>query len=354
MARRISSTKLLACVTLVFSAALTVLYLKIDCVSLNDDNRNAVSIEDPHNDKSLHEGNIIDSDGGRKVKNAPNSELMSNNGDNKDWGYHKLAVIVPFRDRLEELLEFVPHIHTYLNKKHIRHKIIVVNQADTLRFNRGSLINVGVLESGNECDYIAMHDVDLLPLNGDLDYSYPESGPFHIAAPDLHPLYHYHSFIGGILLLTKGDYKMVNGLSNRYWGWGREDDEFYVRLKRAGLLKTTYVEKNGDTIPEYEIRRPVNITSGYKTFKHIHDKKNRPRDNKRYFNQSEKTRRLDRETGLSTVKYDVINHYRLVINDAPVTMLEVKLICDYGQTPWCLKKEDHHLLQNMVTPAPLR
>lgn len=79
-----------------------------------------------------------------------------------------------------------------------------------LRFNRGSLINIGVLESGQDCDYIVMHDVDLLPLNPDLDYSYPESGPFHVAAPDLHPLYHYHTFIGGILLLTKSDFKMVS------------------------------------------------------------------------------------------------------------------------------------------------
>lgn len=26
-----------------------------------------------------------------------------------------------------------------------------------------------------------------------------------------------------------------NGMSNRFWGWGREDDEFYRRLKTAGL-----------------------------------------------------------------------------------------------------------------------
>ena len=39
-----------------------------------------------------------------------------------------------------------------------------------------------------------------------------------------------------------------------------------------------------------------------------------------------------------------------MINGAPLTMLEVKLNCDYGKTPWCLKAEDHHLLQ--ATPAP--
>lgn len=26
-----------------------------------------------------------------------------------------------------------------------------------------------------------------------------------------------------------------NGMSNRFWGWGREDDEFYRRIKGAGL-----------------------------------------------------------------------------------------------------------------------
>lgn len=31
---------------------------------------------------------------------------------------------------------------------------------------------------------------------------------------------------------------LVNGMSNKYWGWGLEDDEFYVRLKEAGLNVT--------------------------------------------------------------------------------------------------------------------
>lgn len=49
-----------------------------------------------------------------------------------------------------------------------------------------------------------MHDVDLLPLNPSLDYHYPPTGHVnHIAAPHLHPRYHYASFVGGILLITK-------------------------------------------------------------------------------------------------------------------------------------------------------
>lgn len=81
--------------------------------------------------------------------------------------------------------------------------------ASLCRFNRAALINVGFLESSNSTDYIAMHDVDLLPLNEELDYGFPEAGPFHVASPELHPLYHYKTYVGGILLLSKQHYQLV-------------------------------------------------------------------------------------------------------------------------------------------------
>ena len=31
------------------------------------------------------------------------------------------------------------------------------------------------------------------------------------------------------------DVSQVNGLSNLFWGWGREDDELYLRMKEAGM-----------------------------------------------------------------------------------------------------------------------
>lgn len=50
-----------------------------------------------------------------------------------DWGPHQLGVVVPYRDRFEELLEFVPHMHKFLNEKKVRHKIFIVNQVDKHR-----------------------------------------------------------------------------------------------------------------------------------------------------------------------------------------------------------------------------
>lgn len=79
------------------------------------------------------------------------------------------------------------------------------------RFNRASLLNVGFLEARrNNCDYIAMHDVDLLPLNKDLYYGFPQKGPFHVSAPFLHPKYHYSTFVGGILIMSLAQFEKVS------------------------------------------------------------------------------------------------------------------------------------------------
>ena len=77
------------------------------------------------------------------------------------------------------------------------------------RFNRASLLNAGFLMSRDRCDYIAMHDVDLLPMNDQLKYSYPSAGPYHISSPSLHPRYHYKTFVGGVLSLTRDQFEQV-------------------------------------------------------------------------------------------------------------------------------------------------
>lgn len=234
---------------------------------------------------------------------------------------HNLAVLVPFRDRFDELIDFIPHLHKFLNLQSINHHIFILNQVDKYRFNRASLINSGFKEIQLKYDYICMHDVDLLPLNSQLSYAYPQNGPFHIAAPDLHPRYHYATFVGGILLISSEHFQLVNGMSNKYWGWGLEDDEFYVRLKDAGL----------------KVSRPENITTGTShTFWHNHDRVKRKRDMTKCYNQQEVTRRRDRNTGLKDVNYNVISKYEMTIDECPFTLFNIALECDHVLTPWCV------------------
>ena len=46
---------------------------------------------------------------------------------------HNLAVVVPFRNRYEEMMEFVPHIHNFLLRQNVNHHIWIINQVDTHR-----------------------------------------------------------------------------------------------------------------------------------------------------------------------------------------------------------------------------
>ncbi|CAB4057855.1 B4GALT7 [Lepeophtheirus salmonis] len=115
---------------------------------------------------------------------------------------HKLCVLVPFRDRWEELLVFIPHLSSFLTNQGVFAKFLVINQSDSLRFNRASLINVGFAESPSDCDYFAIHD-------------------------DLYISPHLDSI--------QKDFIKVNGMSNNYWGWGLEDDEFRARIIDADL-----------------------------------------------------------------------------------------------------------------------
>lgn len=44
----------------------------------------------------------------------------------------KLGIVIPFRERFDELLEFVPHIHLFLKNQDVLHEIFVINQVITL------------------------------------------------------------------------------------------------------------------------------------------------------------------------------------------------------------------------------
>lgn len=145
----------------------------------------------------------------------------------------------------------VPVLHSFLEEQLVKHKFLVLNQTDSLRFNRAALINVvypfswwlmrGCFQVGwyeadrVGCDYLVMHDVDIVPLNPALNYRFPGRGIIrHISAGKYHPIkryclrilslfptwfrYNYKRFIGGVLMLTMGDYQSLNGMSNKYWG----------------------------------------------------------------------------------------------------------------------------------------
>jgi len=47
------------------------------------------------------------------------------------------------------------------------------------------------------------------------------------------------------------------------------------------------------------------------------------------------SRKRDRNTGLSTLKYEVVSDIEMTIAGAPLHFVSVKLECDYKLTPFC-------------------
>lgn len=81
-------------------------------------------------------------------------------------GIPKIAIIVPYRDRLRNLKLFLRNIHPFLSKQPIYYGIFIVEPLGNLTFNKGIAMNAGFVESlkvEQQWDCFIFHDVDLLP-----------------------------------------------------------------------------------------------------------------------------------------------------------------------------------------------
>lgn len=158
-----------------------------------------------------------------------------------------LSIIVPYRDRLEHLRRFIPHIQRYFARdkldRDIPYSLTIVEQANRAEFNAGLLRNIGFALTSEGHDYFCFHDVDYLPVWA--DYSCPalptrviwhgaDKRPHDEGQPNL--LRHDHqTFFGAVVMLGKGHFQQANGYSNGYPGWGYEDADLRERCLACGL-----------------------------------------------------------------------------------------------------------------------
>ena len=152
---------------------------------------------------------------------------------------HKLGVVVPYRDREEQLKSFVSHMSEYLST--IDHTIIVVEQSDDNDFNRGKLLNIGFNSAVKEgCDYVVFHDVDLLPIKA--DYSYTDR-PTHligdIITPEGFDRTLFDEYFGGVTLFPASVFQCLNILRMALLR-GYCCDAFYIAL----LCKKHHISEN--------------------------------------------------------------------------------------------------------------
>lgn len=140
-----------------------------------------------------------------------------------------MTFVIPYRDRASHLNQFLKHYRRLFPDAYF----LVVEQSWSKLFNRAMLFNVGILEQPS--DYYIFHDVDML-VQGVPDYSKP-TNPTHLAthASQFGNKMPFEDYFGGVVLMTDDHVKKVNGWSNRFEGWGGEENEMHHHILRNGL-----------------------------------------------------------------------------------------------------------------------
>lgn len=139
----------------------------------------------------------------------------------------RVAIIVPYRNRSEHLSLLVANLHLFLiHQKVAEYRLFIVEQTDSHKFNRAKLFNVGFDVARQkwraDVDCFLFHDVEYVPAN--------YSNLYLCATQPRHLTSHYRQMVypllfGGIVALSTEQMLRINGFSNRFWGWGGEDDE---------------------------------------------------------------------------------------------------------------------------------
>jgi hypothetical protein len=128
--------------------------------------------------------------------------------------------------------QFVPHYKRLFPSA----QIYVIHQLGNGPFNRGKLLNIGFLFAEGKADAFDLADVDMLAVDGQVDYSFP-SAPTHLAsaASQFNYTMPYPAYFSGHVLLTSAHMRSVNGFYNDYPGYGCEDDCFYRSFLQRNL-----------------------------------------------------------------------------------------------------------------------
>ncbi|XKL66765.1 hypothetical protein PGB90_010185 [Kerria lacca] len=151
---------------------------------------------------------------------------------------YSVAVVIPYRNRANHLKIFMYYIHHFLQKQNIHYKIFVIEQDEKRDFNRGLLFNIGFSEVIKEKRFpcFIFHDVDLLPVNLKNIYACSKY-PRHMAVAIEKYGYKvpYDRYFGGVTSILTDQFLLVNGFSNKFYGWGGEDDDFFNRIRNSGL-----------------------------------------------------------------------------------------------------------------------
>ncbi|KAF6326966.1 beta-1,4-galactosyltransferase 1 [Rhinolophus ferrumequinum] len=205
---------------------------------------------------------------------------------------HKVAIIIPFRNRQEHLKYWLYYLHPILQRQQLDYGVYVINQAGDSMFNRAKLLNIGFREALKDYDYncFVFSDVDLIPMDDRNTYRcFSQPRHISVAMDKFGFSLPYVQYFGGVSALSKQQFLTINGFPNNYWGWGGEDDDIFNRLVFKGM----------------SISRPNAVVGKCRMIRHSRDKKNEP--NPQRFDRIAHTKETMLSDGLNSLTYKVLD-----------------------------------------------
>ncbi len=197
----------------------------------------------------------------------------------------KIAIIFPFREQIDQNRgEHLKYILDYYKKLNLNFDIYIIEQGNDDLFNKGILLNAGhdiIKKSGINYDNEIHHDIDWVPDNKAIEYFFSDQLVAAVKGWD-------RVSTGGIVVVPFSIMDKVNGYSNRFSGWGSEDDNFGARLYNNDI----------------KIFRPK--YGKYKNLEHIKSTKIKGLENKKRHNIYEDELLNGFNSGLSDLKYEII------------------------------------------------
>ncbi|XP_047481843.1 beta-1,4-N-acetylgalactosaminyltransferase bre-4-like isoform X2 [Penaeus chinensis] len=169
------------------------------------------------------------------------------------------------------------------------HRGTVSFQTGDMEFNRAKLLNIGyaLAQKFGPYDCYAFHDIDCVPKDDRNLYNCADQ-PRHLGVGMEKFTYKipYDTFYGCACLMTGWQVEKVNGWSNRYFGWGGEDDNMWRRIKAEKM----------------QVWRVSDHLATYATLKHKQATLNPRRMN--ILRTSERDYKLD---GLNSLQFTLLN-----------------------------------------------
>jgi predicted glycosyltransferase involved in capsule biosynthesis len=209
-------------------------------------------------------------------------------------------ILIPYRNREEHWKVFKEYLVPVLRKYIKNLKIVLVEQGDNKKFNRGCLLNAGFKEYEKEINYVYHHDVDTMPSEEVVKTLYTKED-YEIARLSVP----HEWSLGGIVKFKKEVYIDINGFPNNIWGWGIEDRALFYRalIKKKKLSRVYNEHKYGDNEKFRTLYHKPNMENYTGKKKEISDKWDLKYIYKLNLDERNK---LVYEEGLNTVKYNVI------------------------------------------------